>query len=162
MVSGDNERITTLLSWRDQIRQELAQLRKRQAELGEEVSRKDSQLRNILALLETEGYVEERGVATDLGRNGSIADCAYSVLRESGQPTYYKDLASRMLEMGISIPGKDAAANLLAHIGRDDRFRRVTRGTYALTEWKTKTLSKPTSRKKQRKRKVRAVQAKRG
>lgn len=136
MELGQSDRVRTLLSWRDQVRKELAELRERQSRLGEEVSKKDGQLRSILALLESEGYAEGRSIASGLDPNGSIADCAYSVLRESGQPTYYKDLAARIMEMGISIPGKDAAANLLSHIGRDDRFQRVKRGTYALTEWK--------------------------
>lgn len=136
MEIGQSDRVRTLLSWRDQVREELAELRKHQSSLGDEVSKRDSQLRSILALLESEGYVESRSIASGLDPNGSIADCAYAVLRESGQPTYYKDLAARVLEMGISIPGKDAAANLLSHIGRDDRFQRVKRGTYALTEWK--------------------------
>ena len=153
MEAEQNERVRILLSWRDQARERLVELRERQAELVRAISATDSQLRNVLALLESEGYSESRGIPSELYPNGPIADCAYSILDETGQPTYYKDLAARMLEIGVSIPGKDPAANLLSHIGRDDRFQRVKRGTYALTEWK---LPKQKKRRAKRKRTQRA------
>ena len=152
MESVQNERIKTLLSWRDQARAELAELRKRQAEVEEEVSKKDSQLRNIIALLKSEGYAGGPGMASETRSGGSIADYAYSLLHDSGKPTYYKNLAAKILEAGITIPGRDPAANLLSHMGRDDRFKRVKRGTYALAEWNVKASIKPHRRKRRRQR----------
>jgi hypothetical protein len=54
-------------------------------------------------------------------------------------------LADKLREIGVHIPGNDRAANLLSHIGRDERFQRVKSGTYVLTEWKTRAMSKPHS-----------------
>lgn len=149
MEVGANEHITTLLNWQNQVREEIANLKKRQAELAVELSKKDTQLRNINSLLESEGYTKTSELASEMEYSGSIADCAYSILRDLGQPIYYKDLSRKMLDNGISIPGKDPPANLLTHISRDDRFTRTARGVYALTEWRLpKKPMRPSKRKR--------------
>ena len=134
-----NEQIKSLLSWRDQIAGEQEDLRKRYKETAEELEKKDSQLRNIASLLESAGYLEKRRYPMELDVNASLADCAFYVLSRHGQPLYYKELSERLLQNGILIPGKNAAANLLSHIVRDSRFKRIKRGTYALSEWKYHT-----------------------
>lgn len=76
-----------------------------------------------------------------------LPDIAYQVLKELGTETYYRDLAARIIEQGYSIRGSDPATYLLAYIGKDPRFVKVKRGTYALTEWKPK---RPAGKRKNR------------
>lgn len=134
-----SEEIKVLLSWRDKIAQEQEELRKCYQETAEEISKKDSQLRNIISLLESAGYIEKSRYPSELAENASLADCAFHVLSKYGKPIYYKDLTDRLLQDSILIPGKNAAANLLSHIVRDSRFKRIKRGTYVLSEWKYHT-----------------------
>lgn len=60
-------------------------------------------------------------------------DVAYDVLRKEG-PLYYETLLDRIQDTGITIPGRNPGANLIAHMGRDPRFRRTARGTYGASE----------------------------
>jgi hypothetical protein len=137
---NDPDRTKTLVAWRKELEDQLDQLRRQQMELQDDISRKEAQLRNIDQLLESEGHPVAEYGGIDTGRGASLADRAFSVLKESGKPWYYRELAERLREIGVHISGNDRAANLLAHIGRDERFQRVKRGTYGLTEWKAKIL----------------------
>ena len=58
-------------------------------------------------------------------------DVAYEILAAQGE-LYYEDLLAKLNEAGITVPGRNPGANLIAHMGRDKRFRRVGRGTYAV------------------------------
>ncbi len=138
----DEDRLQTLLAWRDELEGQMDRLREQQAELSDEVSKKEAQLRNIYQLLESEGCPTTKSKAADAGKGGSLADRAFAILEETGKPWYYRELAEKLREIGVHISGNDRAANLLAHIGRDERFKRVKRGTYALSEWKTKILDR--------------------
>ena len=131
-----NENIKSLISWREQILHEQEILKKRYQEIGEELEKKDTQLRNITSLLESAGFLERKQLSNEIDVTASLADCAYAILQKFGQPLYYKDLAEKLLQNGVSISGKNAPANLLAHVGRDARFKRIRSGTYALSEWK--------------------------
>lgn len=72
-------------------------------------------------------------------RRASPADAVCELLVEMGTPVHYKELCRRLMERGVPIPGKNPAANLLAYMSRDGRFKRTTkRGVYALKEWKVK------------------------
>ena len=66
----------------------------------------------------------------------SIGDAAYKALAELGHPAHYVKLCEHMTSRGAVVPGKNPPANLIAHISKDARFRRVARGTYGLSEWK--------------------------
>ncbi|NMC58668.1 MAG: hypothetical protein GYA51_04670, partial [Candidatus Methanofastidiosa archaeon] len=63
------------------------------------------------------------------------------------------DIFKNISSKGILIPGKNPAANLLTQISRDNRFARVSPGTYGLKEWgiqptlKNKKIIKKRSRK---------------
>jgi hypothetical protein len=60
-----------------------------------------------------------------------FTDVAYDILRQEGE-LYYDDLLSRLSDAGVRVPGRNPGANLIAHMSRDKRFRRVRRGTYAV------------------------------
>ena len=140
MPNADS-REATLLSWREDILDELAKLKKQLSSLMEDISKREVQLRNIDSLLESEGYTPPIQQDLNPRKDDSISDHAFTVLKETNQPWYYKELADKLKEIGVHIPGQDRAANLLSHISRDERFERVKRGTYALSEWKTKALN---------------------
>ena len=134
MEQHQSQRVDILLTWKSQIEHELIEKRERYNELGEELSRKEGQLAHVEALLEAEGWVSSRESSQISGRASSVADNAYTFLKEHGEPVYYKDLLLKMKERGMMIPGTDPAANLLTHMSRNERFDRTDRGTYALKE----------------------------
>ncbi len=145
-MTNDSDRLGVLIAWREELAGQVEQLRRRQAELLDEISNKEAQLRNINQLLEGEGYPIDESRVADGRKEGSLADRAFAFLKETDKPWYYRELAERLKEVGVHIPGNDRAANLLAHISRDERFQRVKRGTYGLTEWKTRMLARRRSR----------------
>lgn len=57
-------------------------------------------------------------------------DVAYDILTKEGD-LYYERLAARLQESGVTIPGRNPGANLIAHMSRNPRFKRTGRGTYA-------------------------------
>lgn len=58
-------------------------------------------------------------------------EVAHDILAHAGE-LYYEDLLGRLNELGVTVPGRNPGANLIAHMSRDKRFRRVRRGTYAV------------------------------
>jgi len=79
-----------------------------------------------------------------------LSDVAYAVLHEANTPMFYKDLCRAISMQGFIIPGQDPATNLIAHISKDPRFKRIRRGTYGLKGWKLKRR-KPARRRKNNK-----------
>lgn len=68
---------------------------------------------------------------TDLASGGRhFLDVAHDILRREGE-LYYELLLQRLEESGSRVPGRNPGANLIAHMGRDPRFKRTRRGTYA-------------------------------
>jgi len=115
--------------------------------LNERIDQKQQQIQYVQKLLTLEGVN-----VGNTNTNSTIADAAYNFLkrRSKAKPFYYKDLAKLILQEGKTIPGKDPAANLIAHLGRDERFTRTGRGLYALKEWGLKSTKRPKKRKKKK------------
>lgn len=135
MTSINTERLQPLLDWKRKLDEELRELRCQRDELNAVIVRKEAQARNLRELLESEGYLPRDTESGSGSSNGSVGDAAYEVIKKTGQPMTYRDVTDRLLEAGVSIPGRSPQANLLAHLVRDQRFQRVGRGTYALAEW---------------------------
>jgi len=113
-------------------------------------------IQHLVALLHFEGYHVDnvKGSNDDdieilSVEKTSVADSAFSLLEELHQPLHYKEIASRLQERNIHIPGKNPAATLLSRINRDKRFRRSkNRGVYALSTWRMRrTKAKSVKRK---------------
>ena len=138
----------SLVKWKEEIQQEIDTLSLQQKKLSEEIARKEPQLHNINELLKSEGY--DTGIPIDEIPNGSVADAAWTSLKEIGRPAYYKDLARHLEHSGVRIPGQNPEANLLSYLSRDGRFKRVKRGTYALIEWRIKGFKNRRSRSTKR------------
>lgn len=77
-----------------------------------------------------------------------ISETAHAVLDERHEPMHYQPLTREVQARGIAIGGKNPANTLLAHLSRDDRFYRPSRGTYALRAWNPKAKSVGVRRKK--------------
>ena len=65
-----------------------------------------------------------------VSRKDSFMDVAWEILQTWGS-LHYEALLARVTERGVEVPGRNPAANLVAHMSRDKRFKRVGRGTYA-------------------------------
>lgn len=142
------------LQWRlDNIKDEITTLQNRIQELFREVENKQQQAQNIIMLLASEGSNVDDPELMSL-TNIAIADLAYDYLSSQGnkKSIHYNELTQILMSKGVLIPGKNPAANLLAHISRDGRFVRTGPGTYGLKEWglSEMTLSR---KKKSRRRK---------
>lgn len=77
-----------------------------------------------------------------------ISEAAYAILAERGEALHYQPLTREVQARGIAIGGKNPANTLLAHLSRDQRFYRPSRGTYALREWNPRARSVGVRRKK--------------
>jgi len=114
----------------------------------------DSELQRILAdlepLLQERRRLEQRAKALETvistyqaNRGGSpsaigapaegrhFLDVAAEVLQNEG-PLYYENLLNRLQQSGVGVPGRNPGANLIAHMSRDSRFVRTSRGTYSV------------------------------
>ena len=139
----------------------LDQLQVKKKQLGEA-------LRHIEALLRFEGhYVNDSQCLDNKSSEGGIAvgtsltDAAFLLLKEVHQPLHYKEIAAKLLDRSVFIPGKNPEATLLSRISRDSRFKRAKkRGVYALSTWRIRR-AKPKhikSRKSKKKTKQKSPQ----
>jgi hypothetical protein len=108
-------------------------------------------LANLEPLLQERRLLEQRAKALETvistyvaGQDGSpplpalsaepqgrhFLDVALDILKKEG-PLYYETLLTKLGEAGITIPGRNPGANLIAHMSRDSRFTRTGRGTYS-------------------------------
>jgi hypothetical protein len=121
------------------------------AKLGELQVRKkplEEALDHIEALLQFEGYCVNASQPNDNATGGagvvaetSIVDATFGLLEELHQPLHYKDMAVKLQERNVYIPGKDPAATLLSRINRDNRFKRAAkRGVYGLSTWRMRNV----------------------
>jgi len=117
-------------------------------------------IQHLVALLHFEGYNVDTVKASnddDIEIFGlekiSVADACFSLLEELHQPLHYKEIAKKLQERHIYIPGKNPAATLLSRINRDKRFKRSkNRGVYALSTWRIRRAKSKSAREKTRKR----------
>lgn len=117
------------------LQEEISAERQKVRNLLENIQEKEEQAEHIIKLLELEGVTFSDGELKLAPV--SVADMGYEVLKRqpTQEPIHYKKIAELIAAEGKLIPGKDPAANLVSHLGRDDRFVRTGRGMYGLREW---------------------------
>ncbi len=146
----------------------VSELRARRKQLQVEVDRDGRKLQELTASLATKrraiqaidelmrlegaeepdaGTVTAFPLAPEPGTS-SIASAVYDYLQDRGVPTHYSELTREVVLRGVAIGGKSPSNTLLAHLSRDDRFYRPSRGTYALKEWNPNARSVGVRRKK--------------
>lgn len=131
-----------LQEWKQTLLQEIEDLKARLAPIETEIRVKREKLVAIdrLLNLETQPFeaipaLKNNSAALTTDKR-KTADVAYEVLENTGIPMHYRDLYEAILKTGFQVRGEDPAANLIAHISIDPRFKRVKRGTYALKGWR--------------------------
>lgn len=96
---------------------------------------KGSRLRGRIAALERHGHS-----AAGTGPGKSLADWAYEVLAEEGQPMPYREIAAAIKARGFTHarepknPQKQLGDSVWSAMYEDDRFTKVGRGIFELTE----------------------------
>ena len=99
---------------------------------------------HLVALLKLEGHsvTDEELINDNSSSETSVTDDAFDLLDGIHVPLHYRDISERLREQGTDISGVDPAATLLSRISRDERFKRVKRGTYGLKGWRLNTARK--------------------
>lgn len=160
-----------LLMKREALLSELKELDIRTSSLQQEYSVKldelqtkkkplEEALHHIEALLRYEGYHvnsvqpnKDAVTGTGGGSEISITDAAFGLLQELHQSLHYKDIALKLQERNVYIPGRNPAATLLSRITRDRRFKRAKgRGVYGLSTWRMRATKRKHKAHKTRKR----------
>ncbi len=91
-------------------------------------------------------------------RSASTADAdlieeVAQILDENGEPLHISMIRERLVERGVTIPGRGDDANIIVRISPlQDRFMRTARGTYALTSWGLQALTSPKRKRTTKKR----------
>jgi phage shock protein A len=115
----------------DQVADELRKVLEQLEPLVEQRRRLEERARALKTVIST--YQPGTEGAPLIGDPGErhFTDVAHDILASEGE-LYYEDLLTRLNEAGVRVPGRNPGANLIAHMGRDKRFHRVRRGTYAV------------------------------
>ena len=71
----------------------------------------------------------------DVSPSDAIGDVVVRILEGQTRPIHISELMKTLTEMGVEIPGKGNAANVISHLVRDPRVVRPSRGMYALRAW---------------------------
>lgn len=140
--------IKTLKAKLDDLQQIIIQEKKKVRGLLEDIKQREEQIDYIIKLIKAEG-ISLDGVTINAAIPMSVSDMAYEVLSKQNdhKPIHYRELAEMIMAEGKLIPGKDRAANLIAHLTRDNRFIRTSPGTYAIVEWGLKPMPKSRNRR---------------
>jgi hypothetical protein len=65
----------------------------------------------------------------------AVVDEVAQILGDEGHPLHINDIMKVLTDLAVPLPGKGDQANVIAHMRRDPRFVRPSRGVYALKEW---------------------------
>ncbi len=169
-LKSDMDMKQALLIKRESLAKELSELNLASSRIQEEYTRKleelqsqkkplEEALQHVEALLRFEGHYVNHGqvdvrakIKVQANTNSAPTDAAFDLLTELHQPLHYKELAAKLREKNVFIPGKDPAATLLSRINRDSRFKRgKKRGVYALSTWRISNVKKKVSKKRKSK-----------
>jgi hypothetical protein len=73
-----------------------------------------------------------KGAKSKSSTSNGLADAAVSVLEGAARPMHIGELMSALVSEGVEIPGAGSQANLIAHLRREQRIARPSRGMYGL------------------------------
>lgn len=125
---------------RAELVRDLEALRAGLADLSARIQLKEGQLKNVVELLELENGKTAAPNPDSAQQNGTprrapFLAAAAALLEHVDRAMHYRQLAATLARQDVYVPGRDPAANLLAHMTRDARFRRFGRGLYGLQHW---------------------------
>ena len=93
-----------------------------------ELDKEYAALKNILSASRTDG----RWVS----QSTPLLEGVYYILKEARKPLHYKEIYGRLQNELFYIGGVAALSNLVVRLNRDQRFTKVKRGVYGLSEWR--------------------------
>jgi hypothetical protein len=144
---------------------ELVRLRIKEAERGrkeaeeaEAVAREEERLLNRLLVLRRGGQSEPaqdtNSESENVARNRRFSAIAAVIeeLAAAGRPVHVSELMRLLGTRNVSIPGAGKQANLIAHMSRDKRIVRPSRGMYALAMWGLENMPAKSTMRRRRKR----------
>jgi hypothetical protein len=140
----------TLIQAQKEARQRVGSLAERIAELQQvlvRIQEEDQLLEQLLAVRRGEasgpspkltsiGADRPGDVAVPSGKSKHpVVQDVVSTLEEAKRPLHISELMRLLGQHGTPLPGSGTQANVIAHIRRDDRLVRPSRGMYGLTAW---------------------------
>jgi hypothetical protein len=132
----DNE----LSQIRERLARQLSEVDVQLAPLQAERARLSVQLELVERALSVNGTAVPPKRAADAaspvppGPRETVPAVVAKILAEAGEPLHISEIRNRYIASGHTIPGRGIESNLLIYMGRDPRFVRVTKGTYALSD----------------------------
>ena len=82
-----------------------------------------------------------------------VVDAVFNLLTGARSPLHISDLMRRLQAERVAIPGSGTQANLIAHLRRDKRLVRPSRGMYGLANWGLEEM--PATKRRRRKKRRR-------
>lgn len=64
-----------------------------------------------------------------------VVDNVARILEEEGHPLHISEIMRFLQDQKVALPGRGEQANVIAHMRRDPRFVRPSRGVYGLSAW---------------------------
>jgi len=155
---------TDLSQIRVRLARRLSELDEQLAPLQAERARLGAQLELVERALSVNGTgmpaqpaPDETPMPVAVGARETVPAVVAKILAEAGEPLHISEIRNRYIASGHTIPGRGTESNLLIYMGRDPRFVRVTKGTYALSDGTPAILQtqEPTLKKAYRRRRRR-------
>jgi hypothetical protein len=133
---------TDLLQIRERLACRLSELDEQLVPLQVERARLHAQLELVERALSVNGTgapakpVPEMAATEPVaaGPRETVPAVVANILAEAGVPLHISEIRNRYVASGHAIPGRGTESNLLIYMGRNPRFVRVTKGTYALSD----------------------------
>lgn len=92
-----------------------------------ELDKEYAALKDLLSISRTDG----RWVS----QSTPLLEGVYYILKEARKPLHYKEVYRRLQNEFFYIGGVASLSNLVVRLNRDQRFMKVKRGVYGLSEW---------------------------
>jgi GAF domain-containing protein len=113
----------------DYVAAELARIEAQLQPLMEHRQRLEERARALETVKSTYDIASRRDGRAAVKEHRHFLDVAYDVLRDEGQ-LYYETIVAKLRNLGVTVPGRNPGPNLIAHMSRSPRFKRVGRGIY--------------------------------
>ena len=115
----------------DDVAAELARIEAELKPLIEHRHRLEERARALETVKSTYDLASRRNGGARVKGNRHFLDVAYDLLRDEGE-LYYETIVAKLRNLGVTVPGRNPGANLIAHMSRSRRFKRIGRGIYAV------------------------------
>jgi hypothetical protein len=119
-----------LRKWQQQLVSEIKTDDQRLHELQSQRNAKYEKLKHVDAILGISTTTRRLRGGARGERAGKLLDECERILRASSEPMHVNELAQRLRDSDMQLPGAGTVANLISRLWRSPRFTRVRPGTY--------------------------------